>query len=77
MTMQVIGADEAGRKKAMEALVAAGALRETAELQESVQGGYGGELARPRSALQGMKVAVPFAVLLWLLIAGTLWLAAH
>jgi len=76
LAMQMIGVDEAGRKKVSDALAAA-ALRETAELRESEYGGYEGTLARQRTALQGMKVALPFAVLLWGLIAGMLWVAAR
>ncbi|MGC2209107.1 MAG: hypothetical protein WA532_03250, partial [Candidatus Korobacteraceae bacterium] len=73
--MQTTGMDESERRTLLEALAAESALRETTERPEI---GWGGDvLRRQRTALHGFKVALPFAVLLWMLMAGILWVAAR
>jgi hypothetical protein len=73
--MHTTGMDETERRTPLEALAAESALRET---MDSPQMGWSGDtVRRQRSALQGLKVALPFAVLFWTLIAGMLWVAAR
>ncbi len=72
--MQTTGMDEP-RRTLLEALAAESALRET---MDSPELGWSGDVVRrQRSALHGFKVALPFAILLWTLIAGILWVAAR
>jgi hypothetical protein len=69
--MQTTGMDEAGRRTMLAALAAESALGETSDPPESDWGGYSGDaVRRQRTVLEGFKVALPFAVLLWMLIAG-------
>jgi hypothetical protein len=76
--MQTTGMDETQRRTMLEALTAESALRETSFPLERDWSGYGSDaVRRQRSALQGFKVALPFAVLLWMLIAGMLWVAVR
>jgi hypothetical protein len=76
--MQTTGMDEGGRRTLLEALAAESALRETMYPPESDWSGYGSDtVRRKRSAFEGFKVALPFAVLLWMLIAGMLWVAVR
>jgi hypothetical protein len=70
--MHTEGMNEAGRRMMLDALVAGGALNQPAEPQESDWTGLRDELARNRSAMHGMKIAVPLAITLWALAAGVL-----
>jgi hypothetical protein len=73
--MHTIGMDVTERRTLLEALAAESALR---EMMDFPQMGWSGDtVRRQRSALQGFKVAVPFAMLLWTLIAGMLWVVAR
>ena len=75
MAMQTTGMDESERRTLLEALAAESALRETMDTPEI---GWSGDVARrQRTALHGFKAALPFAVLLWTLMAGVLWVASR
>jgi hypothetical protein len=76
--MQTTGMGETERRTMLEALAAESVLRETSFPPERDWSGHGSDaMRRQRSALQGFKVALPFAVLLWMLIAGMLWVAVR
>jgi hypothetical protein len=76
--MQTTGMDESQRRTTLEALAAESALRETMNAPVYDWSGYGSAaVRRKRSAIQGFKVALPFAALLWTLIAGMLWVMAR
>ena len=73
--MQTTGMDESERRTMLEALAAESALREG---MDSPEPGWCGDLVRrDRSSLHGFKVALPFAVLLWMLIAGMVWVVVR
>jgi hypothetical protein len=62
----------------LEALAAESALREAMNVPVYDRIDYGSDAARrKRSAMHGFKVALPFAALLWTLIAGMLWVMAR
>jgi hypothetical protein len=75
--MHTEGMDEAGRKTMLDALAAGGALHLPAEPQESDWTGLRDEVVRGRSAMHGMKIAVPLAITLWALAAGVLWVVCR
>jgi hypothetical protein len=64
------GMDEQERKIVFNALRAEGALKETAEQAE---GSDGTEFVRHKSAMLGMRMALPLALWLWALIAALIW----
>jgi hypothetical protein len=64
------GMDERGRRIVLDALVAEGALKGTSGPATS---GEGEEFVRHKSALAGMRMALPLALWLWALIAALIW----
>jgi hypothetical protein len=83
--MQTEGLDEAGRKLMLEALAAEGALKKHAkeapkyptEAQERERIGFHDDVVRHKTAMDGMRVAVPLAFTLWALVAGLIWVASR
>jgi hypothetical protein len=66
------GMEETGRPESFEALISHGAPKQAPEAVE-VDSTTGEGFVRPRSALFGMRVALPLALGMWGLIAGLIW----
>jgi len=67
------GMDEQERGIALNALRAEGALKQTAEPAMNGEISSGEEFVPHKSALLGMRMALPIALWLWALIAVLIW----
>ena len=66
------GMDERGRQVVLDSLISGRVPRETAG-PTAGESGLGEEFVRHKSAMFGMRMALPIALCLWALIAVLMW----
>ena len=75
--MQISDVEDRPRKMVLGTLAAEGALQDVAEPQASDWRGVATGIERNDSALSGLRLAMPIALLLWAVIAGLIWVVVR